>query len=303
MTSIRAEKLLAAILSLGLGLVAHAQAPIPQAPTPQAPTPDHPDVAYATVGDRALHLDLYLPESEESSPLVIWLHGGAWRAGSKANPPAQFVAAGFALASLEFRPSTEAPFPAMIHDIKAGIRYLRANAERFGYDPARIAIAGVSSGGHLAALVGVTNGHEELEGTIGDHNGTSSAVRAILSYFGASNLTTILQQSTPAGLRIREPALESLLGGTPDAVPELARLASPVLHVDANDPPLLLLHGDQDTQMPINQSHELHHAYKQLGLDVGFDVVHGAGHGGAAFFNGEHWERAATFLRRVLSPD
>jgi acetyl esterase/lipase len=267
----------------------------------QERAPDVADLAYASIGDHTLTLDLYVPQANASPPLVVWLHGGGWRAGSKARPPTGFVDSGFALASLDFRQSTDAPFPAMIHDIKAAIRFLRANASRYGYAADRIAIAGVSSGGHLAALVGVTNGHEELEGTVGDHPTESSDVQAILVYFGASNLTTILQQSTPFGLRIREPALDLLLGGAPDAFPDLARLASPVFHVDANAPPLHMLHGDQDPQMPINQSHELHGAYKKLDLDVYFDVVHGAAHGGDAFFEDEHWERAIEFLRRALA--
>ena len=261
----------------------------------------HLDLTYATVDGKELKLDLYVPDGIESPPLVVWIHGGAWQFGSKANPPSNFVESGFALASVEFRQSTEAPFPAMVHDIKAAIRYLRANAEVYGYSAERIGISGASSGGHLAALVGVTNGVAELEGTLGDYTDVSSDVQAILVYFGASNLTTILDQSTPRGIEIRVPALERLLGGLPADVPEAARLASPVFHVDPSDPPLLLLHGDQDPQMPINQAHELHGAYKAAYLDAEFDVVHGAGHGGPAFYNEEHWARAEAFLRRVLS--
>src|SRR5690606_1949234 len=146
-------------------------------------------------------------------------------------------------------------------------------------------------------------GHEELEGTLGDYTDTSSDVQGILVYFGASNLTTILAQSAPRGIEVRTPALKLLLGGSPEEVPDLARLASPVFHVDANDPPLHLLHGDQDTQMPINQAHELHGAYKAAGLHAELDVVHGAGHGGPDFYDEEHWARAEAFLRSVLMGD
>ncbi len=260
----------------------------------------HADVTYATAGDTELKLDLYMPEGVDSPPLTVWIHGGAWRFGSKDNPPESFVGSGFALASVEFRQSTEAPFPAMIHDIKAAVRFLRANAAEYGYSAERIAISGASSGGHLAALVGVTNGVAELEGELGEHTDASSDVQAILVYFGATNLTSILDQSTPRGLDVRAPALDLLLGGAPDEVPEVARLASPVFHVDPSDPPLHLLHGDQDPQMPINQAHELHGAYKANGLDAELDVVHGAAHGGAEFYNAEHWARAEAFLNRVL---
>ena len=211
-----------------------------------------------------------------------------------------FVEHGIATASLDFRLSTEARFPAAVHDIKAAIRFLRANASEYGYRTDRIAISGSSSGGHLAALVGVTNGDTALEGTVGDHPDQSSDVQAIVSYFGASNLTTILAQSTPHGLNVREPALTLLLGALPESAKELAELASPVFHVDRSDPPLLLVHGDQDPQMPINQAHELEGAYKQLGLDVSFDVVHGAAHGGTDFFSGDHLTRALEFLHRTI---
>ena len=258
------------------------------------------DVIYANVDGKDLGLDVYLPAGVQSPPLLVWVHGGAWSSGTKAQAPVVFVTNGFALASLDFRQSTEARFPAQVHDIKAAIRFLRAKAANYRYRTDRIAIGGSSSGGHLAALVGVTNGHAELEGTVGGYLKESSAVQAIVDYYGASNLTTILAQSTPFGLNMRRPALERLLGAVPDQVKELAALASPVMHVDRNDPPLHLFHGDQDPQMPINQSHELDGAYKKLGLDVSFDVVYGAAHGGDRFLAGEYLTRAVAFLRRTL---
>jgi dipeptidyl aminopeptidase/acylaminoacyl peptidase len=125
-------------------------------------------------------------------------------------------------------------------------------------------------------------------------------VQAIVDLYGASDLTTILAQSTPHGLAMRAPALELLLGGQPDAKPELARLASPVFFVDANDPPLLLLHGDRDPQMPINQAHELQGAYENAGLPVTFKVIHGSGHGGPAFTDEASLTLIDTFLRQHL---
>jgi acetyl esterase/lipase len=265
-----------------------------------SPVPAHRDVVYATVGGKALALDLYLPAGVARPPLLVWVHGGAWRQGSKANPPVGFVQNGIALASLDFRLSTEARFPAMVHDIKAAIRFLRARAEAYGYRADRIARGGDSSGAHLATLVGVTTGVAELEGTLGDHTRQSSAVHAIVDYYGATNLTTILAQSTPFGLGVREPALDLLLGGQPDATRVLARLASPVFHVDKADPPLLIFHGDQDPQMPINQSHELQGAYERAGLDAALVVVHGSAHGGQPFYTGRNLERAVAFVRRTL---
>ncbi len=261
---------------------------------------EYKDVTYATVNGRTLRLDVYMPQMVQSPFLVVWVHGGAWSGGSKEGPPLQFVQSGFALASLDFRLSTEAQFPAQVHDIKAAIRFLRTEASKYGYRSDRIAISGSSSGAHLAALVGTTNGHKELEGRIGGHLEQSSAVQAIVTYYGASNLTTILNQSTPFGVNMRLPALERLLGAKPDAVPELAKLASPVFHVGPGDPPLLLFHGDQDPQMPINQSHELEGAYEKHDLPVTFDVVHGAVHGGPPFFDAKRLDRAVKFLKEAL---
>lgn len=255
------------------------------------------DIEYAVVAGEPLRLDLHKPATGTGAPLLVYLHGGGWEAGSKAQMPlAAIVERGYVVASVDFRPASKAPFPGQVHEIKAAIRFLRANAGRYGYDAGRIGILGASSGGHLAALVGTTNGHAELEGTLGAHASQSSAVQAIVSYFGASNLTTILAQSTPFGLGIREPALKRLLGALPKENESAAKLASPVFQVDRSDPPLFMLHGDLDPQMPINQSHELQGAYELQGLDAKFIVVHGAAHGGDAFYSPANVEHVAGFL-------
>ncbi len=241
------------------------------------------DIEFGRVGTNVLRLDLYRSPVQKG-PLIVWVHGGAWRAGSKDEMPLRTLAdEGWPCASVDYRLSPVARFPAQAHDIKAAIRFLRASAEALQIDASRIVIAGASAGGHLAALVGVSNGNPELEGEIGGNLKESSSVQGIMSFYGAANLTTILAQSTPHGLSVRIPALELLLGGQPDQQRDLARLASPVFHVDKSDPPLLLMHGDQDPQMPINQSHELEGAYAAAGLPVHFEVVHGAGHGGPRF--------------------
>jgi len=272
--------LLLAVLALpALAIRARAQPSVDKASVKQIK-----DVVYATVDGRPLALDLYLPTDHARHVLLVWVHGGAWNTGTKGGVPSQLVRSGLAVASVDFRQASEARFPAQVHDIKAAIRFLRANAATYGYRADRIVIAGASSGGHLAALVGVTNGHTQLEGAEGTSLGVSSDVQAVVSYYGASNLRTLLAQSTPFGLNMRRPALDRLLGAQPDQVPDLADLASPVVHVDPSDPPLLLFHGDQDPQMPINQSHELEGAYEKAGRPVTLHVLHGVAHGGEAFF-------------------
>ena len=267
-----------------------------------AKEPTLPDIEYARIDGQPLLLDLYLaPVAEAPTPLIIWVHGGAWRAGSKADVPIQaLVARGYSIASVDYRLSPVARFPAQVHDIKAAIRFLRAHAAQHRLDPQRFVIAGSSAGGHLAALVGVSNGHQELEGTVGEHLTISSDVQAIVSWFGASNLETILAQSTPHGLSVRVPALELLLGGQPKDQPDLAKLASPVTHVDAHDPPLLLIHGDQDPQMPINQSHELEGAYQRVKRPCQFELIHHGAHGGPQFFDATRLEVMERFLNESL---
>jgi acetyl esterase/lipase len=260
-----------------------------------------PDITFAEVDGHQLALDLYLPEGKQGEPLVVFVHGGAWQHGSRSEMPLGGMApAGFAFASVDYRLSPEARFPAQAYDIKGAIRFLRAKQGEYGYDASRIAIAGTSAGAHLATLVGVTNGNKELEGTVGGNLDQSSDVQAIVSYYGASDFTTILKQSTPYGLGVRVPALQLLLGGQPEDKEDLAKLASPVFQLDANDPPLLLFHGDLDPQMPVNQSLELYGAYRELGLDAEFIPVHGAAHGGKKFHQGDRLTAATAFLEKNL---
>jgi acetyl esterase/lipase len=276
------------------------------------------DLEYARVGETPLLLDLYIPAHTPSPPVVVWVHGGAWRSGSKKDPPLLPLAnRGIAVASVDYRLSPVAKFPAQAHDIKAAIRFLRAKSSELGLNAERIAIAGGSAGGHLAALVGVTNGVKEFEGDVGQNRDQSSDVQAIVVFYGASNLTTILSQSTPHGLNVRVPALELFLEGQLDETKskaviegfsrgiatrpyDLARLASPVFNVDKADPPLLWYHGDQDPQMPINQAHEMIGAYKRQGLPARLEVVYGGVHGGKLFHTPEQLNQVAEFVSTCL---
>jgi acetyl esterase/lipase len=258
------------------------------------------DIEYARIGEHTLKLDLHRPVEKSRSPLIVWVHGGAWRSGSKTNMHlSKVVEDGYPVASVDYRLSTQAKFPAQIHDLKAAIRFLRGHGREWQITSKKIVIAGDSAGAHLAALVGVSNGNSELEGQIGSNRSESSDVQGIVSFYGAANLTSILSQSTPHGLKVRVPALDLFLGGQPTNDVALARLASPVFHVDRRDPPLLLFHGDQDPQMPINQSHELQGAYQRANAPVQFEVVHGGAHGGAAFYDAERLAILKRFLRAL----
>lgn len=255
------------------------------------------DITYAEANGKKLQLDIYKSKAQKEPYLIVWVHGGAWHSGSKENPPLGLLPFGYALASVDFHASTEKPFPADVHDIKAAIRFLRANASKYGYKSDKIIIWGSSSGGHLAALVATTNNNTALEGTLGDFTKTSSSVQSCIDFYGPTNFLTILNQSTPHGLNVRLPALAILLGKPLEQATELAKLASPVYQVDTSDPPIFIVHGEQDIQVPINQSIELMGAYKSKGLNVQIEFVPEAGHSSPAYSKPELMEKIAKFLK------
>ena len=256
------------------------------------------DLVFAEVDDRDLLLDLYLPRTSKPAPLIVYIHGGAWRAGSKDSMPlAGLLDEGYAIASVAYRLTPEARFPAQVHDIKAAIRFLRGKQEHYPYDARKIAVAGSSAGGHLAALVGVTNGIGDLEGSVGAHFDQSSDVQAIVAYFGASNLLSILQQSTPHGAgrsEFRHCNCCSVV--SPSNSGSWPSWQARYFMSTGQTRLCLLLHGDQDPQMPINQSHELHGKYKSIGLPVSFHVLHGEAHGGKGFYDEARTKAVSSFL-------
>lgn len=211
------------------------------------------------------------------------------------------VTLGYAMASVDYRLSVEASMPAMMHDIKAAIRFLRGNAKKYGYRSDQIIIWGSSAGGHLAALAGTTNGNEKLEGTLGDYKDQSSDVSVVIDFYGPTNFMTILQQSTPHGVSVRAPALALLLGKPVEQVPEMAKLTSPVYQVDASDPPMFIAHGDQDVQVPVNQSLELKAAYEKNKLKVQLEIVPGAGHGSDDYYTESFMKKVDEFIRAMVT--
>ena len=255
------------------------------------------DILYGGAGEKKLALDIYKLKKKKDPYLIVWIHGGAWYSGSKENPPLGFLGYGYALASIDFSLSTEQIFPAQVHEIKAAIRFLRANASKYGFQPGKIIIWGSSSGGHLASLVATTNDNKQLEGDIGNYTSTSSSVQACIDYFGPTNFLTILNQSTPHGLNVRLPALAILLGKPIEQATALAKLASPVYQVDETDPPMFIVHGEQDIQVPINQSIELMSACKSKNLIVQIEFIPNAGHSDPAYFTKELLDKIDKFLK------
>ena len=263
------------------------------------PQPRHADVVFATVGDQALKLDLYLPEGVADPPLVVWIHGGGWRGGSKSKVPIRAVVQdGYALASIEYRFTDRQIFPAQIHDCKGAIRWLRSNAQRYGYRADWIAVAGSSAGGHLALLLGTSGKVHQLEGETAGNLDQSSSVQAVIDYYGPADF--MLRRKTQPDRALTEKSGSfALLGGLRDGKiePDLERLASPTTHVDPTDPPLLVFHGTNDKTVLLDQSQRIESVYRQKGLPVQLVTVRGAGHGGSKFYSGENLERVRSFLR------
>ncbi|MBV9122601.1 MAG: alpha/beta hydrolase fold domain-containing protein [Planctomycetes bacterium] len=231
------------------------------------------DLAYVPDGHERHLLDLYLPEKADGPlPLIVWIHGGGWQAGNKDHPPGlPLVSKGYALASINYRLSQHAKFPAQIEDCKAAIRWLRANASKYHLDPKRIGVWGASAGGHLVALLGTTGGVKALEGDEGNLK-ESSRVQAVVDWFGPTDFMHLKTQGAQS-------PVTALLGGSPEVDPEKAREASPITYVGKDDPPFLIMHGDKDPLVPLKQSQELYQALKKAGVDATLEVIPGAGHG------------------------
>ena len=253
---------------------------------------------YTRTPQGTLALDLYLPEKEPARPLpvMMWVHGGGWKNGSKLNCPLLWLAAeGFAVASIDVRLLHQSGWPAQIDDPRAAIRWLRENAARYGLDPERIAIGGGSSGGHVAAIVG-TRAPPAGE-TV------SSRVQAVVDFYGPADLLT-MPANTPGPARTDADLAKAngarLLGGIVRDRPELARQASALHQVSGDDPPFLILHGDADPQVPVDQSRRLHATLQAAGVASELHVLPGAGHGGKAFDTPAVRDTLRAFLVRAM---
>jgi acetyl esterase/lipase/enterochelin esterase-like enzyme len=239
-------------------------------------------------GHERHRLDLYTPEKPDGPlPVIVWIHGGAWLGGSKDGrvPAVPFVTKGYAVASINYRLSSHAVFPAQIEDCKAAVRWLKANAKTYNLDPKRIGVWGASAGGHLAALLGTSGDVKDLEGS-GDNADQSSRVHAVVDFFGPTDLLQMEAHSLP-GSTMKHGTPDSpeskLIGGPINENVEKTDRANPVKYVAKDAPPFLIVHGEQDPLVPIHQSQLLYEALKQLNRDITFYRIAGAGHGSPEF--------------------
>jgi acetyl esterase/lipase len=260
------------------------------------------DVAYVTNGHAKQKLDLYVPPAPKG-PLLVYIHGGAWRAGSKSGVPVlNFLEGGYAVASVEYRFSQEAKFPAQIEDCKAAVRWLRAHAAEHGYDPKRIAVAGDSAGGHLTALMTTTGDTREFD--VGEHLDQSSAVSCGVNFYGPTDFLGWKPVSKEPMIQRQGEgsAIQQLLGGTLEEKKDLARSASPVTWVSKEDAPIFIMHGTKDHLVHARQSQLLADMYTAVGVPVEIEILEGAGHGGPEFSAGDRPERIRKFLEEHLAP-
>ncbi|MDR3406500.1 MAG: alpha/beta hydrolase [Chthoniobacter sp.] len=256
------------------------------------------DVSYVENGHARQKLDLYVP-AQPKGPLLIWIHGGGWRGGSKSQPPGlAMLKNGVAVASVEYRFSQDAVFPAQIEDCKAAIRWLRAHAKEYGYRDDMFAAWGASAGGHLVALLDVTGKVRDFD--VGANLDQSSAVQCVIDWFGPSDFpaydpdlpTPMVQRENP------ESVIAQLFGGIVSQKLELAKRASPVTWVTKDAAPMLIMQGTKDPLVPLDQSQRLYDKLKAAGADVTLDVIEGAGHGGPQFVTPEKLKMIFEFLAK-----
>lgn len=233
-------------------------------------------LVYGTGGGRELKLDLYRPSAKEGPfPAVVFVHGGGWRAGHRGHfsRQAMYLATrGYVCACIEYRLSGEARFPAAIEDVKCALRWMRAvGAREFQVDPERIAVSGGSAGGHLALLAGTSGGVGELEGE-GGWGEQSSRVQLVVAFNPACEFV---------GFEID--AVKDFLGGSAGEVPEAYRMATPSSWLDGSDPPMLVLHGREDSTVPYAQAERFVAAAKAAGVAAELYTEEGVGHSWFSF--------------------
>lgn len=258
-----------------------------------------PDVPFATVDSEPLYVDLVLPHPRprQPAPVLVWVHGGGWMVGSRSRLIKKgwlplFAKEGYAVVSVGYRLSTKATFPAQIHDVKGAIRWVRTTADEYGFDPNRVAIAGLSSGGHLAALAGVSGDDPYLEGEVGPL-GPSAQVDAVVALSAPTDFLQNPSAKASTGTWLHRDGLSPearLLGGPVTERPELAQRANPVTYVNSDAPPFLIVHGRKDEVVPFNQAELLYEALLQHERDVTFVEVTNGNHG--------LWEAGLPYPRR-----
>lgn len=241
------------------------------------------DVEFTQGRERPLKMDILRPRTLPAEPMpgLVWIHGGAWREGNKEEGfklLLPFARQGYLCASIEYRLSHEAIFPAQIEDCKCAVRFLRAHAKELHLNSDRIGVWGRSAGGHLAALLGTTDRVKELEGK-GGWETFSSRVQAVCDWFGPTDFLRINDGPRKISHSAADAPEALLIGGLVEENQEKAMRANPIAYVTEDAPPFAIFHADDDFIVPLNQSQLLFEALKQVGVEVSLEIVKGGGHG------------------------
>jgi acetyl esterase/lipase len=271
--------------------------PLAFAAEPKSKIPIQTDIVYAKVGDRELKIDLCgPPDGKGPFPVVVLFHGGGWRMGNKRDVRAwlPFLAEhGYVAASVGYRLAPDHTFPAQIEDAKTAVRFLRANAEKYGIDKDRFAAMGWSAGGHLSCLLGLTDENAGFEGK--EYPKESSKVKAVVDYFGPTDLAGFAKDATA-----QRGMLGPFIGAKFDENPVAHEKASPIKYVSKAAPPFLIFHGTKDLTVPIEQSRQLAAKLKEVGVSVKLVEVPGEGHGWNDSAGAETTEETIKFLDEKL---
>ncbi|MCS6807210.1 MAG: alpha/beta hydrolase [Bacteroidota bacterium] len=278
------------------------------------------DIVYAHVNGKDMLLDIYVPDNPQKSsfPVIVWLHGGTWFSGSKrgfgVNYAASMVKHGFVVVCANY--VTNERFPAQLHNCKAVIRWVRANAGKFRMDTTKIGVWGEGAGGHLAAMLGCTGDVKvatvgtttmDIEGNVGPHLNFSSRVHAVVALYAP---TDFLKMDEHAVEDCASPVIHNqptspealLLGAAITTIPDKVQLANPIFYVTPDDPPFLLQHGTADCNVPPNQSELLDEALTKAGVPSTLDLYDGYRHWDTGFYSFGNLRRIRTFFEQVFAP-
>ena len=266
------------------------------------------NVAYASTST-AQKMDIYLPSGAGPFPVVVLIHGGAFLGGDKsgeASTAAALVANGIAAVSINYRLTSEAIFPAQIQDCKAAVRFLRANATKYNFNPDKIGSWGASAGGNLSAMLGTSSGVAELEGASLGNSSYSSKVTASVDWFGPINFLTMDAEAAALGFAITTNSSTSpeskLMGAAVQTIPDQVAKANPTTYISSDDAAFFIQVGSVDRNIPYTQSLNFYNALKTVkgSTDVSYELLDGAGHGGSQFSATSNMAKVMTFFSKYL---
>jgi len=298
------QQLVSLIASLALSASVYSQSCVRPRPAPEGNLQSALDIEYVQTPTGNSSLDIYTPSDKSPHPLVVLIHGGSWMAGSKndfRDDARTLAGMGYTAATIDYRLVREGTnrFPAAVEDVRCAIKFLKANADRYGIDRHRIAAYGFSAGGHLASMLGTSARVGGLDGTNCSIDSEDASVNSVVSYYAPLDL-----RSTE-GLDFGQVGvILGFLGTLPEFNPRLATLASPVAHINAQTPPFFLVHGDADKVVPLRSSVEFVDALRQAGRMGEVVVMPGLDHGFGPFSDDPRLQPAMcsslNFLQETL---